>query len=40
MEHPRPQSFNTIAVSENGNAYVFARHPAGEDFSQEEPEKD
>jgi hypothetical protein len=33
MEHPRPQSFNTIALLSDGNAYVFAQHPAGEDFS-------
>lgn len=33
MEHPRPQNFNTIALLEDGNAYVFAAHAAGEDFS-------
>jgi hypothetical protein len=33
MEHPRPQDFNTIALLSDGNAYVFARHKAGEDFS-------
>lgn len=33
MEHPRPQSFNTIALLKDGDAYVFARHEAGEDFS-------
>ena len=33
MEHPRPQNFNTIALLSDGNAYVFAKHPAGEDFS-------
>jgi hypothetical protein len=33
MEHPRPQSFNTIALLSDGSAYVFAQHPAGEDFS-------
>lgn len=34
MEHPRPQTFNTIAVLESGDAYIFARHEPGEDFSQ------
>ena len=33
MEHPRPQSFNTIALLSDGSAYVFASHAAGEDFS-------
>jgi len=33
MEHPRPQSFNTIALLRDGSAYVFANHEAGEDFS-------
>ncbi|MDH4046644.1 MAG: DUF411 domain-containing protein [Gammaproteobacteria bacterium] len=33
MEHPRPQSFNTIALTSDGSAYVFAKHEAGEDFS-------
>lgn len=33
MEHPRPQSFNTIALLSNGDAYVFAQHAAGEDFT-------
>lgn len=33
MEHPRPQNFNTIAMLSDGNAYVFAQHKAGEDFS-------
>lgn len=33
MEHPRPQSFNTIALLSDGTAYVFESHPAGEDFS-------
>jgi hypothetical protein len=33
MEHPRPQSFNTIALLSDGDAYVFAKHEAGEDFS-------
>lgn len=33
MEHPRPQSFNTIALLTDGDAYVFAKHDAGEDFS-------
>ncbi len=33
MEHPRPQNFNTIALLSDGNAYVFAKHQAGEDFS-------
>ena len=33
MEHPRPQSFNTIALMTDGTAYVFASHAAGEDFS-------
>ena len=34
MEHPRPQTFNTIAFLRDGSAYVFARHEAGEDFSE------
>jgi hypothetical protein len=33
MEHPRPQSFDTIAVGTDGAAHVFASHEAGEDFS-------
>ena len=33
MEHPRPQAFNTIALTSDGDAYVFAKHEAGEDFS-------
>ena len=33
MEHPRPQSFNTVALLSDGGAYVFAQHEAGEDFS-------
>ena len=33
MEHPRPQDFNTIALLEDGTAYVFESHVAGEDFS-------
>jgi len=33
MEHPAPQSFNTIALLTDGSAYVFAPHIAGEDFS-------
>jgi len=33
MEHPSPQSFNTIALLTDGSAYVFAPHIAGEDFS-------
>jgi hypothetical protein len=33
MEHPRPQSFNTIALGKDGDAYVFSSHAAGEDFS-------
>jgi hypothetical protein len=33
MEHPRPQAFNTIALTGDGDAYVFAKHEAGEDFS-------
>jgi len=36
MEHPRPQNFNTIAMLSDGNAYVFAQHKAGEDFSDPE----
>jgi hypothetical protein len=36
MEHPRPQNFNTIAMLTDGNAYVFAKHSAGEDFSDTE----
>lgn len=38
MEHPRPQSFNTIALLSDGDAYVFARHEAGENFSAAEEE--
>ena len=33
MEHPRPQAFKTIALLSDGNAYVFAEHEAGTDFS-------
>lgn len=33
MEHPRPQSFKTIAIAKDGDAYVFAEHAAGEDFT-------
>ena len=33
MEHPRPQNFNTIALLDDGSAYVFEAHAAGEDFS-------
>ncbi len=33
MEHPRPQSFDTIAVGTDGTTHVFASHEAGEDFS-------
>jgi hypothetical protein len=36
MEHPRPQDFNTIALLSDGNAYVFNKHKAGEDFSHSE----
>ena len=36
MEHPRPQDFNTIALLSDGNAYVFAKHKAGEEFSHSE----
>jgi len=35
MEHPRPQDFNTIAMLDDGTAYVFEGHQAGEDFSAE-----
>ena len=35
MEHPRPQSFDTIALGTDGEAHVFASHEAGEDFSVE-----
>jgi hypothetical protein len=33
MEHPQPQSFDTIAVGTDGTTHVFANHQAGEDFS-------
>lgn len=33
MEHPQPQSFDTIAVGVDGTTHVFASHEAGEDFS-------
>ncbi len=33
MEHPQPQSFDTIAVGTDGTTHVFASHEAGEDFS-------
>lgn len=33
MEHPRPQPFNTIALVKGGDAYVFAKHEAGEKFT-------
>ena len=34
MEHPRPQDFNTIALLDDGSAYIYQDHPAGEDFSE------
>ena len=33
MEHPRPQNFNTIALMDDGMAYIFESHEAGDDFS-------
>ena len=35
MEHPRPQDFDTIALTEDGKTYVFASHKAGDDFSRQ-----
>lgn len=38
MEHPRPQTFNTLALLEDGSAYVFSEHIAGEDFTNTDEE--